>query len=188
MFFPMGIEHITALNGLDHILFIMALCVRYTIGDWKKLLVLITAFTIGHSLTLALSSLRIIDVPQVITEFLIALTILITAINNCFVKDFVFRNKYPTIYFLALFFGCIHGLGFSSVLRNMFGSNESIAGQLLGFNLGLEVGQLIIVSAILILSFVLLDIFRVNRRSYLLFVSGGIAALAIEMAVQRYPF
>jgi len=187
MFFPMGVQHITDLNGLDHILFITALCLRYLWTDWRKLLVLVTAFTIGHSITLALSTLDIINVPQYITEFFIAVTIIITAINNCFVKDFRFKSKYPAIYFFALFFGLIHGLGFSEVLKNMFGKNESIVAQLLYFNLGLEVGQLVIVSVILVFSFLLVGLLKVNRREYLLFVSGGIAALAFQMAIDRLP-
>jgi hydrogenase/urease accessory protein HupE len=187
IFFPMGIEHITDLNGLDHILFITALCLRYMISDWKKLLILVTAFTIGHSITLALSTLNIISISRNWTEFFIAITILITAFNNYFVKDFTFKTKYPTIYFFALFFGLVHGLGFSSLLKSMLGKDQSIVVQLLAFNLGLEVGQLIIVAAILIISFVLVNFFKINRKLYLLFVSGGIAALAFEMAIERVP-
>ena len=187
IFFPMGIEHITDLNGIDHILFIGALCLRYVISDWKKLLVLITAFTIGHSITLALSTLNIIEVPQAWTEFFIAVTIVITAFSNCFVKDFKYKSKYPVIYFFALIFGLIHGLGFSTLLKSMLGKDQSIVVQLLAFNLGLEVGQLIIVACILVLSFILVDVLRINRKAYLIFVSGGIAALALQMAIERIP-
>lgn len=187
IFFSMGIEHITALNGLDHILFIAVLCLRYMIRDWKKLLILVTAFTIGHSITLALSTLNIIAVPQKWTEFFITLTIFITAFNNCFVKDFKFKTKYPVIYFFALFFGLIHGLGFSTLLKSMLGKDKSIVVQLLAFNLGLEVGQIIIVAIILIVSFILVNFLRINRRAYLLFVSGSIAALALEMMIERLP-
>ena len=187
IFFPMGIEHITDLNGLDHILFITALCVRYLISDWKKLLILVTAFTVGHSITLALSTLNIISLPQRWTEFFIALTIVITAFNNWFVKDFTFKTRYPAIYFFALFFGLIHGLGFSTLLKSMLGQDQNIVVQLLAFNLGLEVGQLIIVACILIITYLLIKVLNINRRSFLLFASGGIAALAIEMAVKRIP-
>ena len=187
MFFPLGIEHITDLNGLDHILFIAALCSRYVWGDWRKLLVLVTAFTIGHSVTLALSTLNIINIPTRYTEFLIAVTILITAISNCFVKDFRFQQKFPAIYFFALFFGLIHGLGFSTLLKSMLGKDESIVVQLLAFNLGLEAGQLIIVSALLTISLIFTALLKINRKYYLLFVSGAIAALAVEMAVNRIP-
>lgn len=187
IFFPMGIEHITDLSGIDHILFIAALCLRYIYTDWKKLLILITAFTIGHSVTLALSTLDIIRFSQPFTELCIAITILITAINNCFVKDFRFNAKYPTIYFFALFFGLIHGLGFSTLLKNMLGTDQTIVWQLLSFNVGLEVGQLIIVSGVLLISYLIVSLLKINRTSYVVFVSGGIAALAIEMALQRIP-
>jgi hydrogenase/urease accessory protein HupE len=183
----MGIEHITDLNGIDHILFIAALCLRYLINDWKKLLLLVTAFTIGHSVTLALSTLNVIEIPRNWTEFFIAITILITALSNCFVKNFTFKSKYPVIYFFALFFGLIHGLGFSTLLKSMLGKDQSIVVQLLAFNLGLEVGQIIIVLGILIISFILINILRINRKYYLVFASGGIAALALEMAIQRLP-
>jgi len=187
MFFPLGIQHILDPNGIDHILFITALCLRYLWTDWKKLLVLVTAFTIGHSITLALSTLNIITISRTWTEFLIPITIIITAINNCFVKDFKFKSKYPTIYFFALFFGLIHGLGFSTMLKSMLGVNTNIVAQLFAFNLGLEVGQLVIVSIILLFSFVLVRIVQVNRREFILFVSGGIAALALQMAIERFP-
>jgi len=186
MNFSMGIEHILNVGALDHISFIAALCLRYLISDWKKLLVLVTAFTIGHSITLALSTLNIINVAQRQTEFFIAITIVITAFSNCFVKDFKFKDKYPVIYFFALFFGLVHGLGFSSVLKNMYGVNNIVL-PLLEFNLGLEVGQLVIVACILIFSFILVNMFRVNRKYYLLFASGGIAAMALQMALQRMP-
>lgn len=188
IYFPMGVEHITDLKGIDHILFIIVLCIRYTIQDWKKILVLVTAFTIGHSITLALSTLEIISVPVALTEFCIAITILITALSNCFVKDFSFKTKYPVIYFFALFFGLVHGLGFSTLLKNMLGTDVNIVWQLLSFNLGIEVGQLIIVACILIMTYFILNIFKLNRREYILFFSGGIAALAIQMAIQRFPY
>lgn len=188
MFFPMGIQHITDFQyGIDHILFIAALCLRYLWTDWKKLLVLVTAFTIGHSITLALSTLDVISLPRNWTEFLIPVTIVITAFNNCFVTDFKFNSKYPTIYFFALFFGLIHGLGFSTLLKSMLGKNTSIISQLFAFNLGLEVGQLLIVCIILLFSFLLVRVLQVNRREFILFVSGGIAALALQMAIDRFP-
>lgn len=187
MYFTMGRQHIADANAIDHILFIAALCIRYLWSDWKKLLILVTAFTIGHSVTLALSTFNIISFNRNLTEFLIALTILITAISNCFVKEFSFKSRYPAIYFLALFFGLIHGMGFSSMLKSILGKSTNVVTELLAFNLGIEAGQLIIVAMILIVSFILIKILKVNRKSYLLFCSGGIASLALEMAVQRWP-
>lgn len=188
LYFTLGRQHIANLSGLDHILFVTALCIRYLFTDWKKLLILITAFTIGHSLTLALSVFNIIRISTHWIEFLIPLTIIITAITNVFVKKFVYKHKYPPIYFLALFFGLIHGLGFSNYLRSLLGRGNNIVVQLLAFNIGLEVGQLLIVFAILILTFVCVSIFKINRREYILFLSGGVLAIAIQMALQRIPF
>ncbi len=187
LYFTLGREHIADWQGIDHILFIMALCLRYQFTDWRKILVLITAFTIGHSVTLALSVLNLLHFSTKWIEFLIPVTIVITAISNVFVKKFVFKSKFPLIYFFASFFGLIHGLGFSNYLKSLLGKDEGIFTQLLAFNLGLEVGQLIIVAAVLLLSFVLTGLIKVSRREYILYASGGVFALALQMAIQRWP-
>ncbi len=188
IFCSMGIEHITDLEGSDHILFITALCVRYLVQDWKKLLILVTAFTIGHSVTLALSTLNILNLPTVYTEFLIAVTIIITALNNLWVSNFTFIKKYPVIYFYALFFGFIHGMGFSTLLKSMLGKDQSIVLQLFAFNLGLELGQLLIVALLLLISFIFVRLLNINRRDYVVFLSGCTCALALGMVIERWPF
>lgn len=187
-FFKWGYQHITELDGIDHILFIVALCIRYQFADWKKLLWLVTAFTIGHSITLALSVFDIIYYSTNWIEFLIPVTILITVISNIFVKKFTFKSKFPLIYFLALFFGLIHGLGFSNNLKSLLSKGGNIVSELLAFNLGLEAGQLLIVIAILFISLIFVNLFKVNRREYILFISGGIFAIALQMALERNPF
>ena len=188
LYFSLGRQHIANLNGLDHILFIAALCIRSHFADWKKLLLLITAFTIGHSITLALSAFNIVHLPANWVEFLIPVTIFITAVSNLFIKKFVFKSKYPVIYFFALFFGLVHGLGFSNYLRSLLGRSQSIVVELLAFNIGLEVGQLLIVIALLFITFVALSLVKVNRREYILILSGGIIGFALQMALQRLPF
>ncbi|HJV20792.1 MAG TPA: HupE/UreJ family protein [Sediminibacterium sp.] len=187
LYFKLGYEHIADLKGIDHILFIVALCIRYQFADWKKLLVLVTAFTIGHSITLALSIFDLINYSMSWIEFLIPVTIVITAFSNVFVKKFNFRAKFPLIYFFALFFGLIHGLGFSNYLKSLMGKDESIVMQLLAFNLGLEAGQLLIVLGILFITLIFVTLFKVNRREYMLYVSAVAFALALEMAVERFP-
>jgi hypothetical protein len=187
LFFSTGIEHITDINGADHILFVTALCLRYVPRDWKKLLVLITAFTIGHSITLALSTLNIISFSRNWMEFLIAATILITAINNLTVKDFTHHTRYPLIYFYALLFGLIHGMGFSLLLKSMLGRDESIVVELTAFNLGLEIGQLLIVAIVLLTSFIFVTLFKINRREYILFFSGAVSALSVQIMLERFP-
>jgi hypothetical protein len=187
IFFSTGIKHIIDPEAIDHISFVTVLCLRYVWSDWKKILVLVTAFTIGHSITLALSTLNIINIPTRWSEFLIAITILITALNNTSVKNFQFKRKYPLIYFYALVFGLIHGLGFSTALKSMLGKDQSIIVQLLAFNLGLEVGQIIIVSIVLLVSFIFVTLLKVNRRDYVLFISGAVAMLSVQMAIERFP-
>ena len=187
VYFETGFRHIADLKGIDHILFVMALCIRYQFSDWKKLLILITSFTIGHSITLALSVFNVVNYSFAWIEFLIPVTIVITAISNLFVTKFTFKSKFPLIYFFALFFGLIHGLGFSNYLKSMLGKDESIIGQLLAFNLGLEAGQIIIVLAILLISFIFVQLLKWNRREFLLFITGGVFAVALLMALERIP-
>lgn len=199
LYLETGFQHIANWNGQmsfwsqlaglttsDHILFIIALTIRYQFADWKKVLILVTAFTIGHSITLALSVLNLVNYSVNWIEFLIPITILITAISNLFVKKFVFKTKFPPIYFMALFFGLIHGLGFSSYLKSMLGKDQGILTQLLAFNLGLELGQILIVLVILIISFLFVGLIKVNRREWLLFVSAAVFALALNMALDRF--
>lgn len=179
LYFHLGKDHILDYkNGYDHILFVVALCALYLMRDWKKVLILVTAFTIGHSITLALATLNVISINQELIEFLIPVTIFITAVSN------IFRSTEPSDrttyvnYGYALFFGLIHGLGFSNYLRAMLGKDRGIISQLFAFNIGLELGQIIIVSIFLILSFILVDLFTVNRRDWKLVLSSVIAGMA----------
>ena len=187
MYFNEGWKHIADWKGNDHILFVMALCVRYVWQDWRKLLVLVTAFTIGHSVTLALSVFDVVNVSTKWIEFLIPVTIIIAAISNLFVKKFVYKSKFPLIYFFALFFGLIHGLGFSNYLKSILGKDQNILVQLFAFNIGLEVGQLLIVAAVLLLGVVVVGLFKASRREYIVFISGAVFGLALQMVLDRWP-
>lgn len=183
----LGWEHIISLDALDHQLFVLALIAVYSYSDWKKILVLITAFTIGHSVTLALSILDIVRVPAAWVEFLIPLTIVLTALGNILLKNKK-QSQSKLNYYLALFFGLIHGMGFANTARVMIAKSQSIALPLLGFNVGLEVGQIAIVFGILILLFILLNLFKVNKKDWILFVSSGVFALSLKMTLERIPF
>src|SRR5690606_16525752 len=129
----------------DHILFVAALCLRYTWKDWKKIAVLVTAFTVGHSITLLLSGLDYIRMSSAWIEFLIPLTILATAWNTFFYKPSVKPDKLPVIYFFALFFGLIHGLAYASTILDLEGK-EGLLLSILAFNTGIELGQLLVVA------------------------------------------
>ncbi|OLE66410.1 MAG: HupE / UreJ protein [Bacteroidetes bacterium 13_1_20CM_4_60_6] len=187
LYFQLGRDHIADWRGYDHILFVTALCLRYLLKDWKKVLVLVTAFTIGHSITLALSVLNYVNISTHWVEFLIPVTIVVTALSNIWQKDFEFKSRFPLIYFFALFFGLIHGLGFSSYLKSLLGKETNIASELLAFNLGLEFGQILIVLAVLAFSWVCISLLKFSRRQYLLFLSGAIFGIAFLMAIQRFP-
>lgn len=144
-----GVEHILDLNGYDHIMFICLLTLAFPVKEWKKLLVLITAFTLGHSLTLALSVTDIVKLPQQYTELLIILTITFTAIYLLFTSKNTAKGG-RVIYLIICCFGLIHGLGFSYLLKAMLGNSESIIIPLLMFNMGLEIGQIIVVLLIVL--------------------------------------
>ncbi|GAA0891703.1 HupE/UreJ family protein [Fulvivirga kasyanovii] len=185
LYFELGIDHILDVNGYDHILFVIALCAIYILQDWKHVLILITAFTIGHSITLALATLRIVNFDSDLIEFLIPVTIFLTALSNLFKKERTIQSsKIQTNYLLALFFGLIHGLGFSNFLRSILGQEKSIVSPLLAFNIGLEVGQIIIVAVFLIISFILVDIFGVKRRDWRMVISSATAGIALMLIVE----
>jgi hypothetical protein len=189
LYFELGKDHILDYaHGYDHILFVVALCAIYLMRDWKKLLVLITAFTIGHSITLALATLKIIVVNAALIEFLIPLTIFITAFSNIFRSTEVTDRTTYVNYGYALFFGLIHGMGFSNYLQSILGRNRNIVSPLFAFNLGLEVGQIIIVSIFLVISFILVDLFTLNRRDWKLVLSSAIAGIALVLMKDTYPW
>lgn len=187
LYFDLGREHILDyVNGYDHILFVLALCAVYLVRDWKKILVLVTAFTIGHSITLALATMQIISVKTDLVEFLIPLTIFITACSNVFRKEESIDKKNVQVnYLFALFFGLIHGMGFSNYLRALLGKSHSILSPLLAFNLGLELGQIIVVLIFLVMSYILVDWLKVSRRDWKMVLSSAIAGIAFILMKDR---
>jgi hypothetical protein len=185
-YFQIGWRHIISLDALDHQLFIAALAAIYTLKDWKQVLVLVTAFTIGHSLTLALSVYDVIRFNSKWVEFLIPLTIVLTALANLFQKKFTARSVRIN-YFLALLFGLIHGMGFANNIRFMLAGDQGLGWSLFGFNVGLEAGQLIVVLAILLLAHFVVNVFRANRREWVIFLSAAVFSLSLAMVIERFP-
>jgi HupE / UreJ protein len=188
LYFGLGKDHILDyVNGYDHILFVLALCAVYTTRDWKRVLILVTAFTIGHSITLALATWQFISVNSELIEFLIPVTILITCVSNLFTKEIPPSKRPVQInYFLALFFGLIHGLGFSGYLRAILGKAGSIASPLFAFNVGLEFGQIIVVGIFLLITFIVLDFLRANRRDWKMIVSSAIGGMALILIKGKF--
>jgi len=186
-YFKMGWEHIISRDALDHQLFILALACVYTIRDIKKVLILVTAFTIGHSLTLALSVYDIIRFSSKWVEFLIPCTIFLTALNNIFRVD-TKGGSARVNYYLALCFGLIHGMGFANAIRIMLAKDQTIGWGLFGFNVGLEAGQVFCVAIILIVSILFLYGLKIKRRDWIFFLSSGVLALSVKMALDRLPF
>ena len=185
-YFELGITHILDPNAYDHLLFIVALVAIYKIKEWKKVAILVTAFTLGHSITLALAAYDVITFNQRTIEILIPITILITALYNIFIawqNRQVSSNRVNINYALAAFFGLIHGMAFSNQLKaSLFpGQEDRLLTQLLGFNLGLELGQLIIVAVILMVSFIAFNLLKINQRWWIIILSSIVAIFAIDL-------
>ena len=186
-YFKLGWQHIVSLDALDHQLFILALVTVYTSKNVKQVLILVTAFTIGHSLTLFLSVLEIIRFSSKWVEFLIPCTIFITSLSNLLKKDFSLK-AINTNYYLALLFGLIHGMGFANSVRMMLASDQNIGWGLFGFNLGLEAGQILFVVSILGATWLGLSFFNIKRKSWVIFLSAAVFSLALKMALERIPY
>lgn len=185
MYINLGFQHISDLAGYDHILFLLALCAVYSIDQWRRLFILVTAFTVGHSITLALASFGWVVIPSHIIEFLIPVTILITAIRNVaappsdqLTDD---QGNMTGHYLVALCFGFIHGMGFSNYFRALMMDSSSITIPLLGFNLGIEIGQLLVVSIIVIVASLVVKFAQVKHRDWNLFISGAAAGISIVL-------
>ncbi|MCC6771408.1 MAG: HupE/UreJ family protein [Gemmatimonadaceae bacterium] len=193
-YFRLGIDHIADLRGYDHILFIVALTAGYALREWRRLLWLVTAFTIGHSLTLALATLELVAVHGPTIELLIPVTIVATAGYSLLARwrpggsiDESRPERHRLLYILAGCFGLIHGLGFSSFLRAILGGEESILLPLFAFNVGLEVGQLAIVAIVLLAGTLACDVAGLTRRRWATALSIVIVLAGLQMIVVRLP-
>jgi hypothetical protein len=189
LYFTLGLQHIADLKGYDHILFILILCAVYQLKEWRRVLILVTAFTIGHSLTLALATLDLVRVDGDLIEFLIPLTIFITALVNVLQR----KQKVSTLqhylkYGAALFFGLIHGLGFSNYLRSLLGAEKGLVLPLFSFNVGIEVGQIIIVVIIMLLTKLVVDLLKLPVREWHLLLSGAGMGISLVLMAERIPF
>ena len=186
-YLQLGWEHIISNDALDHQLFILALVAIFSFKDLKKVFILVTAFTIGHSVTLALSAFDIIRFPSNWIEFLIPCTIVFTALDNLIFSKNV-EKLIKLNYFLALFFGLIHGMGFANSVRMMLAQEQSITIPLFGFNVGLEIGQIAVVIIVLSIFYLLSTFLKLQKKHWILLVSAPILVVSLKMAIERIPF
>ncbi|MAP81790.1 MAG: HupE / UreJ protein [Aequorivita sp.] len=187
LYFNLGLHHVLDWKAYDHVLFLIVLCAAYNFSSWKKILILVTMFTIGHTLSLLLASYNLISVSSSVIEFLIPITILATAIFNLFTAGKSKRVEKMTVFYtVTLFFGLIHGLGFASFYNQLQSDRELLP--LLEFALGIETAQIIVVIIFLILSFIFQTIFRFNKRDWILVVSSIVIGMVIPMVIDNWIF
>jgi hypothetical protein len=183
LYLKLGLDHILDFNAYDHILFVLTLNAVYSIKEWKKVLILVSAFTLGHSITLGLSVMKIIKVEPDLIEMLIPITIILTALFNIFLEEKT-TKKSTILYIAACFFGLIHGLGFSNYLKELLGNEESPFVPLLGFNIGVELGQIIVVLIGLGASYVFINVMRLNAKYWNLFISIVAIIVSIYLLIK----
>lgn len=185
LYFKMGFTHVLDLAAYDHILFLIVLAVVFTMKEWTKLLWLVSLFTLGHSITLALAAYKVLEFPIDIIEFLIPLTIFITGFVNVITTKKTSTKSNRLNLFFAFFFGFIHGLGFSNYFKMMIGQEKNKFLPLLEFALGIEGAQIIIVLSILIIGFILQNFLKTSKRDWVLVTSSIVIGFAIQMMLER---
>ena len=182
-YLKLGLDHILDPEGYDHIAYVVALCAGFTLRDWRKTVLLVTAFTVGHSLTLVLVGLDIVQLSpkqKTVVETLIPLTIILTALVNIFFAD-KGRKSFGGIYALTAFFGLIHGLGFSTFFRSSVMPGESLVQPLFAFNIGVEIGQLLIVAIMLMLAYAAVNLLKVKPKTWTISVSCASLLIGIYL-------
>lgn len=186
IYFQIGLKHVLDIHAYDHVMFLMALTIPYSFKDWKRILLLVTVFTVGHTLALLLSVYGVIAIKVNIVEFLIPITILITAFFNFFTAGKSSKTEsINLVFFITLFFGIIHGLGFSNYFRTILGGSPTSKLLPLGeFALGIEAAQIIVVFVVLILSYIVQTIFRFSKRDWTLAMSAFIIGVVIPMVIE----
>ncbi len=181
-YFKEGLFHVLDWNAYDHILFLVVLTVPYAVNNWKKLFFLVSIFTIGHAIALGLAAYEVVKIDTAIIELLIPITIVITALYNIFTTGKTHRVEKMGVYLVAtLFFGFIHGFGFSTYFKMMTASADSKLLPLLEYTLGIEAAQLSIVLAVLVLSFIGQSIFRFSRRDWIMVTSAIVIGVTVPI-------
>ncbi len=185
-YFTLGLQHIADIKAYDHIVFIIALCAIYGLKEWRRVAILVTAFTIGHCITLALAALKVVTPDYALIEKLIPITICLTAVYNVSRKEHAdltstFSKSLNINYLFALVFGLIHGLGFSNFFKELLGTEANVVQPLFAFNVGIEAGQLLIVGCILVASFIAFNFLKIEQKSWTQFISGAAFGIAVTL-------
>lgn len=184
-----GLNHVLDINGYDHVLFLMVLAVPYVFKDWKRVLFLVSLFTLGHTLSLVLAAYNIVSVNGKLVEFLIPITIIVAAIYNVFTSGKDGKDKkMGLLLFSALFFGLIHGLGFAREFTMVFGDANNKVLALLEFALGIELAQVIIVFVVLFSGFLFQTLFRFSRRDWIMVLSSIVIGLVLPILIENSVF
>ena len=187
LYLKLGLTHVLDWQAYDHIVFLIVLVAAYNFSNWKRIFILVSLFTIGHTASLLLANYSVVTVSSKWIEFLIPVTILVAAIYNLFTSGKINRSeKVGLFYVITVFFGLIHGFGFATYYKMITGGNEILP--LLEFALGIEFAQLIIVAIVLISSFIFQSIFRFNKRDWVLVVSSIVIGVVIPMLQNNWPF
>ncbi len=179
-----GINHVLDFNAYDHILFLIVLTVPYLFKDWKRVLILVSMFTLGHTLSLVLAAYDVVSVNGELVEFLILFTILIVAFFNVLkTRKKTREQKNGVLFFSTLFFGLIHGLGFAREFKMFIGKSERKLTPLFEFALGIEIAQIIIVFVVLFLGFFGQTIFRFSKRDWIIVLSAIVIGVVFPMLI-----
>ena len=187
LYLKLGLTHVLDWQAYDHIVFLIVLVAAYNFSNWKRIFILVSLFTIGHTASLLLANYSVVTVSSKWIEFLIPVTILVAAIYNLFTSGKINRSeKVGLFYVITVFFGLIHGFGFATYYKMITGGNEILP--LFEFALGIEFAQLIIVAIVLISSFIFQSIFRFNKRDWVLVVSSIVIGVVIPMLQNNWPF
>ena len=186
LYMEIGLRHVLDINAYDHILFLIALVAPYHFKDWKNVLILVSTFTLGHTLALFLSVFEMVKINMNLVEFLIPITILCTAIHNLFSAGKSAAKSNITVgIFITLFFGIIHGLGFSNYFNSILaGSSGDKLLPMLQFAVGIELAQLAVVLTVLLISFLVQYFLRNSKRNWVLITSSIIIGVVIPMLLE----
>ncbi|MBP1838455.1 HupE/UreJ family protein [Formosa algae] len=180
-----GINHVLDINGYDHVLFLLVLTVAYVFKDWKRVLILVSLFTLGHTISLILAAYDIVKINGALVELLIPITICVMALYNVFTAGKTIQKGVGLLFFSALFFGIIHGLGFAREFHLLIGGSSDKLLPLLEFALGIEAAQLIIVFVVLFFSFLMQTVFNFSKRDWILVMSSIVIGLVIPMIMEN---